>query len=169
MQTVQIPRGMYDAMVAHAREGFPYEVCGVIVGPPGEMHEIHRVTNVASDPLYTYDMEPHELLRLNQLADGRGWEFVVIYHSHPPFAEVYPSVTDIAKAFYPDAIYVILAIGRVDASHRERLRDRQQRERLRGELGNPQIMPPRLRAYRIVKADIFGKVGQVEELKVEIT
>jgi proteasome lid subunit RPN8/RPN11 len=155
-------------MVAHARDGFPNEVCGVVLGPAGELREVQRARNAARDPLYTYDIEAHDLLRLSELADQRGWEFVAIYHSHPPFAEVYPSATDIAKAYYPDAIYFILAIGRVDAHFREQLRDPQRRSVLQAELGNPQAMTPRMRAYRIVKQDVFDTEGRVEELRVAI-
>src|SRR2546426_960579 len=111
MQQFRLSKSMYDAMVAHAREGFPNEVCGVILGPQGELRELHRARNSAPDPLYTYDFDPQDLLRLSQRADDAGWEFVAIYHSHPPFAEVFPSTTDIAKAFYPEAVYIILAIG----------------------------------------------------------
>jgi proteasome lid subunit RPN8/RPN11 len=159
---------MYDAMVAHAREGFPNEICGVIMGPPGEMREFHRAHNSASDPLYTYDMDSADLLRLNQLADDRDWEFVVIYHSHPPFAEVYPSATDIAKAFYPDAVYIILAIGRVPAHLREQLRDPGKRSAVVAQLGDPANMPPRMRAYRIIKDDLFSKEGRIEELAIKV-
>lgn len=155
-------------MVAHAREGFPNEICGMVVGPAGEMRELHRATNAAADPLYTYDIDPKDLLRLNELVDERGWEFSAIYHSHPPFAEVYPSATDIAKAFYPDAVYIILAIGQIPARYREQLRDPQRRTALQKELGDPQTMPPRMRAFRIHKQDVFDKVGVVEELQIEI-
>jgi proteasome lid subunit RPN8/RPN11 len=157
---------MVDAMVAHAREGFPNEICGVIIGPPGEMRELHRALNVAADPLYTYDMDGADLLRLNQLADDQGWELVCIYHSHPPFAEVYPSATDIAKAFYPDAIYIILAIGRIPQHFREQLRDPAGRAPVIAQMGDLAAMQPRMRAYRIVKEDIFSKEGRVEELEI---
>ena len=122
MNTVRLPQHLFDFMLAHAREGFPDEVCGVILGPPGELREAHHAANAAADPLYTYDIAPQDLLRLNQLADEKGWEFVGIYHSHPPFAEAYPSASDIAKAFYPEAIYFILAIGRAPSPYRDRLR-----------------------------------------------
>jgi proteasome lid subunit RPN8/RPN11 len=168
MRSVRIPQVIYDALVAHAREGFPNEICGVVLGPPGEMREVHRAQNTSADPLYTYNIDGKDLLRLNELADERGWEFVAIYHSHPPFAEVYPSATDIAKAFYPDAIYIILAIGQVPSRYREQLRDPQQRAALQQELGDPQMMPPRVRAYHIIKKDVFDKEGRVEELAIEM-
>ncbi len=167
MDTIQIPRAIYDAMVAHARDGFPNEVCGVVLGANGELREVQRARNTAPDPLYTYDMDERELLRLYQRED-EGLTFSIIYHSHPPFAEVYPSATDIAKAFYPDAIYIILAIGQIDARFRERLRDPAQRASVQRELGDPQTMPPRVRAYRIIKDDVFAKEGRVDELHIEI-
>ncbi len=168
METVRIPRAFHAEMVAHAREGYPNEICGLIMGPRGELRELHRVPNAAADPLYTYDMEPHELLRLNQRADDLGWEFTLIYHAHPPFAEVYPSATDVAKAFYPDAVYVILAIGRAGAHFREQMRDPARRAEAAAQMGDPQAMEPRLRAYRIIKTDVFDKTGRIEELAVEI-
>jgi proteasome lid subunit RPN8/RPN11 len=155
-------------MVSHAREGFPYEICGVILGPPGEMRELQRARNSAVDPLYTYDIDPKDLLRVHELADDSGWEFVAIYHSHPPFAEIYPSATDIAKAFHPDAIYIILAIGKVPAHMREQLRNPDTRAALIQHFGDTQHLEPRLRAYRIIKEDIFARSGQVEELEIVI-
>ncbi|MBI3734653.1 MAG: M67 family metallopeptidase [Chloroflexi bacterium] len=168
MEPVRVPKNIYEAMVAHAREGFPNEVCGVILGPPWEMREAHRAANAAADPLYTYDMSPQDLFRLNRLAEDTGWEFVAIYHSHPPFAAIYPSATDIAKAFYPDAVYFILAIGQTPLGDREGLRDRQRRADWQSQLGDPRALAPRIRAYRILKDDLFGHEGRVEELQIEI-
>ncbi|MBI5879094.1 MAG: M67 family metallopeptidase [Chloroflexi bacterium] len=168
MDTVRIPRAFHAEMIAHAREGFPNEICGLIMGPHGELRELHRVRNAAIDPLYTYDMDPHELLRLNQRADDLGWEFTLIYHAHPPFAEAYPSATDVARAYYPDAVYVILAIGRAGTHLREQMRDPAQRAAVVAVLGDPQALEPRVRAYRIIKDDLFGKTGRIEELMVEL-
>lgn len=168
MQTLHIPRAIYDVMVTHARDGFPNEVCGVLIGPPGELREAHRAENAAADPLYTYDIDGRDLLRLNELADERGWEFSGIYHSHPPFAEVYPSATDIAKAFYPDAVYIILAIGQVPARFREQLRDPERRTALIQELGDPATLTPRMRAFNIVKEDWLSKEGRIEELQIAV-
>ena len=139
------------------------------MGPPGDLRELHRALNAARDPLYSYDIDGRDLLRLNELADERDWEFVAIYHSHPPFAEVYPSATDIAKAYYPRALYIILAIGQVEARYRERFRDPEQRQQLRRQLGDPELLLPRIRAFRITKADEFAKEGRVEELQVSLT
>jgi proteasome lid subunit RPN8/RPN11 len=169
MQQFLLSKETYDAMVAHARAGFPNEVCGVILGPRGEPRELHRAHNAASDPLYTYDFDPKDLLRLYELADDAGWEFVVIYHSHPPFAEVFPSATDIARAFHPDAVYVIVAVGTVPTQVREQLRNRDGREALLRQWGDPNVLAPRMRAFRIVKADVFDRTGQVEELELIVT
>jgi proteasome lid subunit RPN8/RPN11 len=167
-ETIHIPQHFYAEMVAHAREGFPNEVCGVILGAQGQLRELHRVANAAADPLYTYDMEPRALLKLNQRADEAGLAFAVIYHSHPPFAEVYPSATDIAKAFYPDAIYIILAIGQVSRQLRDDLRDPTKRASIVATWGDPQTMTPRMRAYRITKEDWLSKEGKVAELTIEV-
>ena len=168
MQQFRLSKSMYDAMVAHAREGFPNEVCGVIIGPAGELRELHRAHNSAPDPLYTYDFDSKDLLRVSNLADDAGWEFVAIYHSHPPFAEVFPSATDIAKAFHPDAVYIILAIGEVPPQVREQLRNPEKRAAVIRQFGDPQRLEPRMRAYRIIKADVFDRTGQAEELELVV-
>jgi len=168
LEIVTIPRDFHAQMIAHARDGFPNEICGLVIGPRGEMRELHRLRNAAPDPLVTYDMDPHDLLRLNQHADDLGWEFTLIYHAHPPFAEAYPSATDVAKAFYPDAVYVIVAIGRAGPHAREQMRDPATRAAAVAALGDPQTLEPRLRAFRIIKDDLFDKTGRIEELQVEI-
>jgi proteasome lid subunit RPN8/RPN11 len=169
MQQFRLSKSMYDAMVAHACEGFPNEVCGVILGPIGELRELHRAHNSAPDPLYTYDFDPKDLLRLYELADDSGSEFTAIYHSHPPFAEVFPSATDIAKAFHPDAVYIILAIGTVPPQVREQLLNPEGRAAVIRQFGDPNFLEPRMRAYHIVKADVFDRTGQVEELELVVT
>ena len=169
MQKFSISKEMRDAMVAHAREGFPNEVCGVILGPKGELRELHRAHNSALDPLYTYDFDPKDLLHVSNLADDAGWEFVAIYHSHPPFAEAFPSATDIAKAFHPDAVYVILAIGTAPHQVREQLRNPEGRAAVIRQFGDPNFLEPRMRAYHIIKADVFDRTGQVEELELVVS
>lgn len=58
----------------------------------------------------TYYMEPKDQLRLFREMDAQGLEPVAIYHSHPA-DRAYPSPTDVAQAFYPEAVYIIISLA----------------------------------------------------------
>jgi proteasome lid subunit RPN8/RPN11 len=56
-------------------------------------------------------MDSEQQLRAMLEIDDQGWELSAIYHSHPR-TPAYPSQTDIALAFFPDATYVIVSLAR---------------------------------------------------------
>ena len=112
-QKLALPAGMRDEIVAHARELFPRECCGVIVGPPGEPAELHRLTNLEPG-VDRYLVDDAELYALSREVDERGWDFVAIYHSHP-VSVAFPSKTDRELAFWEEAVYVICSLEHPDA------------------------------------------------------
>jgi len=111
---IRLPRRFAEEMIAHAREGAPQEVCGVLGGPDRRIEKLWRVTNVAQNPIVTYEMEPQEQFRVFQELEERGWEIVGLYHSHPA-TEAYPSATDVRLAFYPDSTYFIVSLADPEA------------------------------------------------------
>jgi proteasome lid subunit RPN8/RPN11 len=113
-KVIRLPRRFADEMIAHAREGAPQEVCGVLGGPDGRIEKLWRATNVAENPMVTYEMEPHEQWRVFQELEERGWEIVGLYHSHPA-SPAYPSATDVRLAFYPDSVYFIVSLADPEA------------------------------------------------------
>jgi [CysO sulfur-carrier protein]-S-L-cysteine hydrolase len=105
---LNLPGAMRDEIVAHARQEWPRECCGLIAGVNGEAKELRRVTN--TDPGTTfYNMDPKELFRAYRDFDERGWDIHVIYHSHP-VSVAFPSKTDISLAAWPDAYYLICSL-----------------------------------------------------------
>ena len=101
--------GMREEIVAHARAGFPEEVCGIISGRDGVAVELFRGRNVSPQPRTTYEMDVETLMR--QIAfDDAGLMLAAIYHSHPA-GPATPSPTDIARAFYPDSVYIICGLA----------------------------------------------------------
>ncbi len=99
---------MLDEIVAHARQEWPRECCGLIAGINGEAKELRRIAN--TDPGTTfYLMDPKELFRAYRDFDDSGWDIHVIYHSHP-VSVAYPSKTDISLAAWPDAYYLICSL-----------------------------------------------------------
>lgn len=99
---------MRDEMLAHARTGFGDEVCGIISGRDGVAVALYRGVNVSPTPSVTYELDIETLTK--QIAfDDQGLTLAAIYHSHPAGPET-PSPTDIGRAYYPDAVYLIVSL-----------------------------------------------------------
>ena len=105
---VQLPQAIADAIIAHAREGKPEEICGILRGRGLEAFELVRGQNMAEDKIDNYTVDPRTLLRQFEFEDA-GDEMMGIYHSHP-ISVAYPSATDAWNAHYPDSIYFICSL-----------------------------------------------------------
>ena len=95
---MRIARAQVDAMLAHARSGYPYEVCGVMLGrgPDGarRVEEAVAVANRETEaPRVRYEIAPEDQIRIQREARDRGWEVIGYYHSHPDHP-ARPSETD---------------------------------------------------------------------------
>jgi proteasome lid subunit RPN8/RPN11 len=147
---LQIPRAIYDAIIAHARAGKPEEVCGLLRGRDGRVTGMRRARNVATNPITDYEVESAALLAQVQWED-EGESMIGIYHSHPA-DPAYPSASDAYQAYYPDAVYLICSLQ--DEAHPVirgfRLRevaDKADLARLRRELPFYQTRPGRFGFY----------------------
>ncbi|MGH3493084.1 MAG: Mov34/MPN/PAD-1 family protein [Sciscionella sp.] len=106
---LRLPRACYHAIVTHAREEHPLEVCGVVAGPRGTHRPTRWVPLVnAAHSATRYEVSSVDLLALYRDLDARGEELVVVYHSHPS-SPPYPSDTDITLASEPAAHYVVVS------------------------------------------------------------
>ena len=103
-----LDRSYVDEMIAHAREDVPNECCGIIAADDGTATKLYRAVNAEASP-YRYNVDPKDLLRIYHDLDDRGWDVMVIYHSHT-HTEAYPSATDTSLAAWPDAYYVIVSL-----------------------------------------------------------
>jgi proteasome lid subunit RPN8/RPN11 len=121
---------MATELVEHAQAEYPKEACGIIGGPPGTAGKLYRLTNVDPDPVMRYNADPKELKRATDDIYDNDWDVVAIYHSHT-HSPAFPSATDVERAFYPEASYVLVS-----------LMDRQK---------------PDLRAFRIIE----GKITEI--------
>ncbi len=104
----ELPEALAGEIVAHAREGWPEEVCGLISGKDGAPVAVHRGRNISPTPRVAYELD-HETLALLMQLEDEGLELVGIYHSHPQGPEG-PSETDVRLAYYPEAVYVIVSL-----------------------------------------------------------
>lgn len=100
---------LVNEIVAHAQEGAPAEVVGILAGGHSRAEKLFRATNVAENPTERYLMDSREQLRIMREIESRGWDLVGIYHSHP-HSPARPSQTDVQLAGYPEAIYIIVSL-----------------------------------------------------------
>jgi proteasome lid subunit RPN8/RPN11 len=101
---------MRQAIIAHAQRDAPRECCGIIAGRAGVPVHLYQTRNIAEGNAL-YEIDPAELIELEfHTMPAAGTELVAIYHSHP-VSPAEPSATDIALAFWPDAIYVICSLA----------------------------------------------------------
>ena len=109
-----LPLRMWEEIVSHAREEAPRECCGVIAGRDGRPVRLFRLSNRALGATL-YEIDSTELYDLEfRLLPAEGLEILAIYHSHP-VSEAYPSVTDQALAFWPEAVYLICSLAEPDS------------------------------------------------------
>jgi proteasome lid subunit RPN8/RPN11 len=132
--TIEFSIEAYEAIVAHAREGVPREVCGVLggtrcehrgrsgkehsgkehrekeddaePGTTGRVRSIHRAENVARSPRRTYLIDPEEQLAIMERIEEEGAEVVGFYHSHPS-GPAGPSGVDERRATWDGYSYAI--------------------------------------------------------------
>ncbi len=113
MGAIELARDVYDALLAHAREGAPEEVCGVLGGTREAgaclVDRAERVPNTAATPEWRYELDPAEQLTAMRAIEDAGGEVVGFYHSHPEGPRR-PSATDEAQATWPGASYVIVSL-----------------------------------------------------------
>jgi proteasome lid subunit RPN8/RPN11 len=113
-----IARQIRDALVAHARAELPNEACGLVAGTApaangGTCTSWHPTRNRAASPL-RYEIHPDDLLRESLAIDDRDEVIWGIAHSHVR-SPALPSPTDLALAFYPDALYVLVSLAAAEA------------------------------------------------------
>ncbi|MEK6726154.1 MAG: M67 family metallopeptidase [Deltaproteobacteria bacterium] len=110
---MKIPKTIIDKILAHAREGYPDEICGLIAGKNGLVSRIFRTTNIDKSSI-SYMMEPAEQFKAFKEMRAEGLELLAIYHSHPT-SPAYPSQTDVRLAYYAEAAYLIASLQNVGA------------------------------------------------------
>jgi [CysO sulfur-carrier protein]-S-L-cysteine hydrolase len=109
---LKIPKNIYDDIVAHAKEGFPLEVCGILGGRDGVVSTIYRMTNTDASNEH-FMMEPKEQFAVVKELRAKGLEMSAIYHSHPE-TPARPSEEDIRLALTPHVSYVIVSLAEPD-------------------------------------------------------
>jgi len=105
---VKLDARFKEAIVKQALDEAPLECCGFLGGRDGIVEEIYPLTNVERSPVL-YRADSAEMFRAIRDMEERNLELAAIYHSHTR-SPAYPSSTDVAQAYYPDAVYLIVSL-----------------------------------------------------------
>lgn len=107
---IEIPADIRDAMIEHARKGWPFEACGLLAGNDRRVERFYPMQNADRSEI-TYSLDPLEHLRVDTEVGDLGLSVVAIFHSHPK-TEARPSPTDVARSGgYPDAYYILVSLA----------------------------------------------------------
>jgi proteasome lid subunit RPN8/RPN11 len=100
-------------MLEHARHGYPFEVCGVLLGEGSKVAAIVPVVNRETEsPRVRYQIAPEDLIRIQREGRDRGEEILGYYHSHPDHP-AQPSETDrriAAQGLSDGVIHVVVGV-----------------------------------------------------------
>ncbi len=109
---MKISQAAFEAIQAHGAEGYPSEICGIMVGPSGERRatEAKRARNIIVERARDrYEIDPRDHIRIQRETDSAGLDIVGYYHSHPdPPAQASRFDTERAWAGY---VYVIVSVA----------------------------------------------------------
>jgi proteasome lid subunit RPN8/RPN11 len=106
---LHLKRPLYKAMLAHLQANYPLEACGILAGAHNQVKQIYTIDNILASPV-AYEMDPRQQIQAMLALEEQGWEMVAIFHSHPTGPER-PSPTDIAQAYYPDSVTIIVSLA----------------------------------------------------------
>ena len=121
---LELPRPLYEEILAHARAGLPNEACGVVAGDEGRPVRVYPMRNAEESPV-VYRFDEREQLEVFNEIEEKGWDLLGFFHSHT-HTEAYPSPTDRAHAHwsdplsgeelpaYPGTRYLILSLAEQD-------------------------------------------------------
>jgi proteasome lid subunit RPN8/RPN11 len=108
---MKIAQPALEAIQAHGAEGYPHEICGIMVGPRGDglVTEVRRARNLIVERARDrYEIDPRDHIRIQKEADAMGFDIVGYYHSHPDHpAQASRFDTERAWAGY---VYLIVSI-----------------------------------------------------------
>ncbi|HLY35499.1 MAG TPA: M67 family metallopeptidase [Candidatus Limnocylindria bacterium] len=109
---MKIGRAAIEAVKAHGAEGYPHEICGILLGPRGgrTATEARRARNIVVDRARDrYEIDPRDHIRIQKEADAGGLDILGYYHSHPDHpAQASRFDTERAWAGY---VYVIVSVA----------------------------------------------------------
>ncbi len=117
---VRVDSEPWAAMVSHARQAYPNECCGAMIGSIADDGKIVKIAIPLENAFEgaqaaRYELRPEDLLAADKAARERGMDLIGIYHSHPD-CDAYFSATDL-KNSCPWYSFVVLSIQKGEFHH----------------------------------------------------
>lgn len=109
MNTLIVNGVLLDEMLAHVAGLWPEEACGLVGGRDGRAVRLYPVENTRHSPV-AFEMDPLQQIKAMLAMEAEGLDLIAIYHSHPD-GPARPSATDVANAYYPDAVQLIISLA----------------------------------------------------------
>jgi proteasome lid subunit RPN8/RPN11 len=103
-----LPPAVRQAMADHALRDRPLECCGLLIGRGRSVTGAVPMRNVEASPTrFRVDDREHITLRRALRLLSPPLHVIGLYHSHPS-GPARPSPTDVAEAWYPEWLYVVV-------------------------------------------------------------
>jgi proteasome lid subunit RPN8/RPN11 len=108
---MKITDAQLKQIYAHAKEIYPVECCGFLLGGfdnGGLVSQVRRAINQNSERTDRFIISAEEFAEVQFAADEAGLDIIGIYHSHPDWPPI-PSQTDMDSA-WEDIYYLIASV-----------------------------------------------------------
>jgi proteasome lid subunit RPN8/RPN11 len=106
---IKIEPSAWQVMIAHARQAYPKECCGMMVGDGPSVFRAIPCNNVfQGDQKDRFQIDTREINRVQNEAESAGHSLIGFFHSHPD-EDAYFSATDLKNAS-PWHAHVVLSI-----------------------------------------------------------
>jgi proteasome lid subunit RPN8/RPN11 len=105
---MRISDAQLKQIYAHAKEIYPYECCGFLLGTfdqSGTVTQVRPAENQNQERTDRFVISPEEFARVQFDADEAELDIIGIYHSHPDWPAI-PSQTDMESAW--EAVYYLI-------------------------------------------------------------
>jgi proteasome lid subunit RPN8/RPN11 len=107
--TLELPPAVRARLEHMAREGYPSETCGLLIGRDNAVARAVPARNLVRERAGDrYELDPADHFAAEQEARAEGLEVIGVWHTHPDHP-ARPSETDRAAA-WPGWSYLILAV-----------------------------------------------------------
>src|SRR5437867_12329287 len=108
-QGVRLGSGVLEAIEQHARDTYPHECCGALIGRDSDVRAVFPLPNTTEEgPRRRFLVQPSDYQQAERAAGDAQLELLGFYHSHPDHP-ARPSQYDLDHA-WPFFSYVIVSV-----------------------------------------------------------
>jgi proteasome lid subunit RPN8/RPN11 len=111
--SLRLPRRVLDEIRRHGEEGYPHEVCGLLLGRAGDERTVAETFRLENERVESrenrFSVSGASMFRAERHAATSGLDVVGYYHSHPN-APARPSGYDLDHATWPGISYPIVSV-----------------------------------------------------------